>query len=180
MNFLEKLSADHREVLVRLPYRVGLWISQSDSKGGRDSDERERQALYNILHGFAEDMFGAEAIQYIMSETIKHKAEWINWGANIDLVPIECRDAIYLMREQADPKDAAAFKNHLMEIAEAVALAFREEGNSSVFSMFGLYVSYVLSPKEKGRRAKSFSEYLNISPRERKALSALSQALEAA
>ncbi len=180
MNFLDKLSADHREALVRLPYRVGLWISQSDSEGGRDSDERERQALYNILHGFAEDMFGAEAIQYIMSETIKHKADWVNWGGNIDLVPIECRDAIHLMREHAEAKDFAAFKTHLMEIAEAVALAFREEGKSSVFSMFGMYVTYVLSPKEKGRRTKSFSEFLNISPRERKALSALSRALEAA
>jgi len=180
MSFLDNLTLDHRQTLVRLPYRVGLWISQCDSVGGNTADERERQALYNILHGFAEDMFGAEAIQYIMSETIRQKADWENWGSNIDMVPNECRDAIDLLREHTDPKDAKAFKTHLMEIAEAVALAFREDESVSVFSMFGMYVNYVLAPKEKGRRKKSFTEFLNISANERKALSTIAQALEAA
>jgi hypothetical protein len=67
-----------------------------------------------------------------------------------------------------------------MEIAEAVALAFRENENNSVFAAFGMYVSYVLSKQEKGRRKKSFTEFLNISASERKALAAISQALEAA
>jgi hypothetical protein len=179
MNFLDKLTSTQRQVLVRLPYRVGLWISQSDSSGGPEADERERQTLYSLLHGFSEDMFGAEAIQYIMSETLRHKEEWPNWGDNIDMVPGECRDAIELMRENAESKDAKAFKTHLLEIAEAVAGAFREE-NISAFSIVGTYVSYMFMSRKKGRRNKSFDEFLNISPRERKALSAITKALEAA
>jgi hypothetical protein len=178
MNFLDKLTPDHRQTIVRLPYRVGLWVSQSDISGGSEADEREKQALSNILHAVTEDMFGAEAIQYIMSETIRNKAEWPKWGSNIDMVPRECGDAIDLMRQYAEPKDAKAFKTHLMEIAEAVALAFREEGQSSMFSAFGMYVSYMLAPK-KGR-TRSFKEFLNISASERKALEAIADALEAA
>jgi hypothetical protein len=179
MSFLERLSPDHRQLIIRLPYRIGLWVSQSDTSGGAEADEREKQALSNILHAVTEDMFGAEAIQYIMSDTIRNKTEWPKWHANIDMVPTECRDAIDLMRQYAEPKDAKAFKNHLMEIAEAVALAFREEdGGTSVFQAFGMYVSYMFGPK-KGRK-RSFSEFQNISASERKALEAIADALEAA
>lgn len=179
MNFLEKLSPEHRQTIIRLPYRVGLWVSQSDSSGGSESNERELQALSNIIHAFAEELFGSENIQYIMSDTLRQKADWPNWGANLDMVPNECATAIDLLRQYGEDKDAKAFKNHLMEIAEAVAQAFREKESISVFSAFGMYVQYLLSGTKAGRK-KSFNEFLNISASERKILSAIAEALEAA
>lgn len=179
MSFLEQMTPDHRQTIVRLPYRVGLLVSRSDVSGGADADEREKQALSNILHAFTEELFGSETIQHIMSATIREKASWGEWGANLDSVLDECRVAIDILREY-DRKDAKAFKTHLIEIAEAVAQAFREDENVSVFSAFGMYVKYVLSGSKRGRRVKTFNEFLNISAGEMKALEKISDALEAA
>ena len=41
MSFLHNLSPEDREMLISLPYRMGYWISQSDTSGGDDSDEEE-------------------------------------------------------------------------------------------------------------------------------------------
>ena len=180
MAFLEKLTSDHRQLMVRLPYRVGLWVSRSDSAGGGESDQRESQALSNILHAFAEDLFGSETVQQIISETINRKAEWPQWGGNLDMVPGECRDAVDLLRQHGEGKDARVLQNHLMEIAEAVALAFREDDSGvSAFAAFGMYVRYMFSGSKKGRKV-SFAEFRNISANERKALDAIADALEAA
>lgn len=178
MAFLEKLTQDQRDLMVRLPYRIGLWISQSDTAGGSEADEREGQALSNILHAFAEDLFGSETLQYIMSETIRQKNEWASWNKDVELVPGECRDAITLMREQGEPKDVKALKNHLMEIAEAVAQAFHEEDSrTSVFAALGPYVSHLFL---KGKRRRSLGDFMNVSTSEREALGTIIDALEAA
>ncbi len=180
MSFLEKLTETQHQTIIRLPYRIGLWVSQSDTSGGSDADDREKQALSNILHGFAEDVFGSETIQHIISATIRQKSEWSGWGINLELVPDDCRIAIEVLREHGDEKDANAFKRQLMEIAEAVALAFREHEQVSVFAAFGMYVSYMFSGSKKAGRKRTFDEFLNISASERKTLSAISDALEAA
>lgn len=182
MNFLDKINANHKDMIVRLPYRVGLWVSRSDVSGGPESEAHELQALSNIIHGFSEEVFGSETIQYIMHETIKRKNEWERWGDGLERVPDDCRKAIDVMREFADEKDANAFKVRLLEIGEAVALAFREDDVDkpvSKFSALGRYAIYKLTAKGKNK-AQSFEEFLNVSAGERKALEAISDALEAA
>lgn len=177
MTFLDKLTPDQHALITRLPYRIGLWISQSDTAGGNEADESERQALSNILHAFAEDLFGSETLQYIMSETIRQKGNWPSWTRQVDLVPGECRDAVDLMRQYGEAKDVKAFKGHLMEIAGAVALAFREEvSRRTVFSALGLYVSHLFSGS--GRKRRRFGDFLNVSTSEREALGAIAEALE--
>lgn len=175
MTFLDKLTSDQRDLVIRLPYRIGLWVSQSDTSGGREASESELQALSNILHAFAEDVFGSETLQYIMSETLRHKGTWHSWNKQVDLVPGECRDAVDIMRQHGEAKDIKALKNHLMEIASAVAQAFREDDSRRpVFSALGLYVSHLFSRKKKRR----FGDFLNISTTEREALGAIADALE--
>lgn len=177
MTFLDKLTPDQRSLIIRLPYRIGLWVSQSDTSGGREAVESEGQALSNILHAFAEDVFGSETLQYIMSETIRQKSEWASWNTQVDLVPGECGDAITLMREFGEPKDVKALKNHLMEIAGAVALAFREEDSSrSFFAALSLYISHLFSGS--GRKRRRFGDFLNISTSESEAVGAIADALE--
>lgn len=180
MNFLDKLTPDHRQLFVRLPYRVGFWVSRSDRTGGGESQEQERQALSAILHGFAEDVFGAETIQVIISETIRQKDQWNSWGREIDLVTSECATAIDLMREYGEDKDVKAFRTQMMEIADAVAVAFREEKRVSVFALCGKYISFVFSGSSRSRKVQTFRDFVNISAQERKALKAIAVALEAA
>jgi hypothetical protein len=80
-----------------------------------------------------------------------------------------------------DAKEVNAFKQHLMEVGEAVATAFREVDELSFVENFKLKLLY----KKLGREAskanmqyKTFDEFLNISTDERSALNRLSDALD--
>ncbi len=181
MNFLDQLTRQQRTQIVSLPYRVGLWISESDTSGGAESGAKEMKALASILNGYTEDVFGSEVVQYVMSETVARKSEWKEWGKNLDRVPEECRYVISMMEERVDPKELSAFKQHLLEIGEAVALAFREY--STQMALPEKAVTYVTYYKGKiaallqKRPYRSLQQFLNISATERGALSTLAHSL---
>ncbi len=183
MNILERLTDDQKKIIVSLPYRVGLWVSKSDTSGGKEAQQRELDALSGIIHGFAEQVFGAEEIQYIISETLHQKDQWPEWGKNISGVLTDCEFAVDVMRSHLGEKEVAAFRNYLIEIGEAVALAFREyEEMNSLFARLKAYIGFKLSKMRATRmrmKTMGFQEYLNISPQERRALDALANALGA-
>lgn len=182
MSFLNELPVEKRDLVVSLPYRVGLWISQSDASGGSDSDAREQQALSSILHAYAEEVFGSETVQHIISGTISQQANWPRWGQNMNEVIVDCRHAVEVLSGVVDPKEVNAFKKHLVEIAESVALAFREvQPDMKLGLKVRLYLDYYknkLKALRDKRTYKTFEEYLNISPGERRALITLAEALK--
>ncbi|MCI0405127.1 MAG: hypothetical protein L0209_03480 [candidate division Zixibacteria bacterium] len=180
MSFLDNLMPEEQDMLVSLPYRVGLWVSQSDSRGGEGSDEEERQALFNILNGFAEEVFGCETMQHIISATMTRRDEWSRWSINLESVVPDCRRAVDILSEAVDPKEVNGFKHHLMDIGEAVALAFREETESDFFQKIKTYALFFkgkLDASLEKRPYKSMEQFLNISLHERQALSRLAEAL---
>ena len=126
VNFLDSLMTEQRDMIVSLPYRVGLMIGEVDDTGGDESSEIEGQVLHNLLMGFSRDVFGAETMTYVIRETVQRKDEWANWSQNLDQVPEECAHAVDILSQYVDPKEVSAFTNYLLEIAESVAMAFRE------------------------------------------------------
>ena len=181
MDVLEKLTPEQRTLIVSLPYRAGLWVSESDQDGGDEAQEKEMTALANITEGFAEQVFGSELLQYIMDETVKGKAQWQgSWAENLDKVPEECTQALNILREHVDEKEVNAFSTRLMEIGEAVAVAFREGEGPSGLKKFMVYMKYsyaAYKARVAEQAPKSFDQYLNVSMSERKALNALAAAL---
>lgn len=174
-NIFEFLDHAQRDMLVRLPYRIGLWVSQSDSEGGSEAEARELRALSSTLHGFAQEVFSSETAQRIITETIQARTQWPGWTERLQNVPEECRRAIDILKSHCSAKDVAAFSNLMMEIGEAVAASFRER-EAGVIERFQAYMVFA-GPTAAGiRRRKSFEEYMNISPNERKALKILSDA----
>ena len=167
--------------MVSLPYRVGLFVSHSDQTGGGASDEAEMQALSNIITGYAQEVFGAETVQYVISETVSRRAEWAAWSENLSALEGECHRAIDILSEAVDEKEVSAFKNHLLEIGESVALAFREYGASaSFFYKLRLYLFYVKGKREAAKRGepyKDWEQFINISLDERKALCMIARSL---
>ncbi len=180
MSFLDDLTQEDRNVLVSLPYRVGLMVSQSDTTGGNEADDIELQALSNILNGYAQEVFGAETVQYIISETISQKDKWPDWANNLDGVVRDCHRAIDILSEAVDEKEVSAFKQHLIDIGESVAMAFREYENLSFFKKIMLYRDYLKDKKlaiQQKKAIKNWDQFLNISLDERNALRAIAGAL---
>ncbi len=182
MNFLDQLNTEQRDLLVALPYRVGLFVSQSDETGGDDSDEAEMEALDNIITGYAQEIFCAETVQYVISETVKRKSEWDAWSHNLEAIGGECHKALDILYDTVDEKEVNAFKNHLLEIGESVALAFREYGDST--SMADKIKMRLIFHREKkqaekaGIIYKNWEQFINISLDERKALRSVATALD--
>ena len=138
----DSLHIDEKRLLVQLPYRIGLYISESDQTGGNASDAQEKQTLSNIIHGFAQDVMGAESIQHIISTTIFLKDQWHEWGEQLDQVPAECEEAAILMRDHVSEKDARAFSTQMYEIGEAVALAFKEYEEGNWLAELKMFIAY--------------------------------------
>lgn len=184
MPFLEKLSKEQQDILVALPYRTGLWVSLSDDSGGNESDEAELSALENIVCGFAEDFCKSEVTEELMHETVSRRNEWTEWRRNIKNVPAECAEAVKWVAQHADYKNVSAFKENLMEIAFAVALAYREFDDDVSFAdkldMYGRFAWDRVTSFVFKRAPKTHDEIFNISRAERLALTELAQALNRA
>lgn len=182
MHRLDQFSEDQRKMLIALPYRVGLWVSSSDSSGGDDADEAEQIALQTIVQGFAEDFLKSEFVQRLMEQTVAHRSEWPQWGAHLDEVPAECSRAIELLLEDIDRKELTSFKLTLMEIATAVAMAYREIDTQGNLAIRMRVMAHVMKDRMQAmigrRKAKTLDELLNISEYEQDALHRLAEALD--
>ena len=182
MALLEDFTKDQRDLLVGLPYRVGLWVGLSDSTGGGDADDAEAEALAAIVTGFAEDFCKSEFVQAMIEETVARRSEWKEWTHNLNDVPGECIRATDLLTERLERKEVTSFKLTLMEIATSVAMAYREFDHNDDLSfrlkVYGRVMVERLRSIFTGQRARSVDEFLNISDAEQKALDVLSQTLD--
>lgn len=182
MSFLDAMNRDGRDLLVALPYRVGVWMSHIDKTGGESASQEEAKALENIMGGFTQDVFGSEIVQIVMTETLQRKEDWTGpWGENLSNVPQECEKAQAMLKDAGiEEKEVSAYKQRLIEIAEAVALAFREYEELGFFQKMQMYILYYKHRSKAVKDGLSYMEleqFLSISPAEHKALFKLSNIL---
>lgn len=182
MTALDDFSPEQRDLLVALPYRVGLWVAHSDMAGGDNSAEAEMRVLTQVITAFAEDFCKSEFAQALMEETVRRQSEWSDWSQYLDEVPSECNRAISLLSERLDNKSVVSFKMNLMEIATDVAMAYRElDENAAVLDRLSILLRAAIDrirARLSGRRVPSMDELLNISTSEQRAIDILALALD--
>lgn len=178
---LSELPQDIQTLLVRLPFRVGLYISESDQSGGDESAEAERAALENIVTFYVEDTVKSEFAHMVMNETLRQKSEWSSWDENIGLVDEECLKMSDALTGVIDMKEVFAFKQNLLEIAIVVAQAYREfDANAGAIQKLQVYLTLLLRRIQAlftGNNMPSNEELLNISAAERSAIKLLADTL---
>lgn len=133
MGFLKEFSKEERTMLASLPYRVGLWVSSSDSTGGSDSDQQEEAALERAITGIAQGMFESAFVHEVIAETFLSKQDWASWAANVQTVPADCVTAVKFMQGRLSQRDIDAYRRILMQVGLEVARAFREYDRSEPF-----------------------------------------------
>ena len=181
MSFMDQFMPEERTLLVSLPYRIGLYVSKSDREGGEESEKAEMEALSNIITAYSQEVFGAETVQYIISETVNRRQEWPQWSGDLDNVEAECHRAVDVLSNVVEVKEVSGFKRSLMEIGEAVALAFREyDESTSIIDKIKIYFAYMQSRSKAAKMGivgKEWDQFINISLEEREALQKVAQAL---
>ena len=170
------LEVELLEKVIRLPYRIGFWMSQSDQTGGDESDELEQAALESVILSYGEDVLKSEFTQSIMEKTVALYEEWDKWEENIQDVPKECETVMYLLSIEIGPKELNDFKESLFEVAETVAMAYREIEEEDDF-LNNVYTQIRIWQKKWDAFVKkyefSLDHVLNISPSEEEALRTL-------
>jgi|TARA_R110002126_G_scaffold13118_1_gene55829 hypothetical protein len=180
MDFIELLEKEEVDLLVRMPYRVGYWVSQSDTTGGEESEERELQALSAIVRGYSEDFCKSELVQRIMEMTVAKQDEWPEWQENLDAVPNECRQLIGKLRDELPPREMDAMRQNLYEIGLSVALAFREmdmDGEMTDLQRLWIALRERIYAWREGRDPRNGVYLYNISGEEYMALKQLADVL---
>ncbi len=168
------LNAELQEQLIRLPYRIGLWLSQSDQTGGSESNILEQNALESVILSYGEDVCKSEFTQSVMEKTVLGYEQWDTWAEHIEDVPKECETLIFLLSSDVSTKHLNDFKESLFEIAETVALAYREIEEEDISFLDSLYIRIRILQKKWDAFIKkydfSLDHVLNISPSEEDAL----------
>jgi hypothetical protein len=172
VTILNSLTPDERTLVVSLPYRAGLWVSRSDDAGGAAAEDEELRTLHSLIAGFAESVFGSELVQHIMGDLLARRSEWPGWASDLDIIPEQCRMVIDILRHHVDAKEVKAYVLRLMEIAEAVAMAYGEE--KPVGGLAELFAPFLNLFKGGG---SVNPRYANISRKERRILEQLNLAL---
>lgn len=181
MAFLEQFSEADRQLMVRLPYRAGLWVSASDSTGDQQADAQEHKALADIIERRARGMFKSAFVHEVLAETYGQKEHWREWGDMLDQVPAECSRVGALLEDKLLPHDMAGYQQTIMIIARDVARAFREfDQNSSAAERFMTTLRIQIDKLIGAVRGEQYESesLLNISVQEDLALGTLSEALK--
>lgn len=173
-----QFSKEDELTLISLPYRVGLYVSFADTSGGFAAQEAEMQSLSNILREFAEDFCKSEFSQKVLMESLRARELWPSWSQEMDNVPEQARHISDMLEMHFDQRALRAFKEVLVEIAMAVAMAFRETAPDDRFkpprfSALGDMLFNLVGGKGKS----SALSHMNISKNERAALMRLCKAM---
>lgn len=181
MTRLADLPEDIQSLIVKLPFRVGYYISSSDKTGGDEADVAEMQALQNIVTFYVEDTLKSEFAQEAMTEMLRRRKDWENWKEHVEVVPEECLKMSEALVGTVDLKEVYAFKSNLLEIAISVAHAYREfDDKVSAIEKISTYLSILfqrVSALLKGEEMPSNDTMLNISREERMAIGLIADSL---
>lgn len=180
MAFLEEFAEDEQALLVSLPYRAGVWVSQADNEGGKRAEHAELEALKKIIHQKSSGMFESAFVHEVMVETVTREEQWKSWAEDTDNIEIDCIKAAQLLGRKMSLRDQDAYRQNVMFIATEVARAFREFGRKDPLPVVLWTLVKIQMDKLvglfTGQRYES-ADLLNISYEEDIVLAKLSKAL---
>ncbi len=177
MSNLEKFTEEEALMLVSLPFRTGVWMSEADDEEGGHDDEQEEDALEGIISQFAQRETGTAFTQEIARQVMDNREQWEQWSAQIFTVTDDGAKAVRIVEEKLGKNKAKNYRLMLLKIARQVAKAadefddFNPEEETS--SGIGGLIRKVI-----GKRQKDESHQANISPAEQAALNELTEALK--
>lgn len=179
MTTLDDFSASELELLVSLPYKVGVYVSHADDEDGQLDDEREMDALQSCLKAIASLNEGKPFTAEVMRQTLAMRTDWPRWAGQSFNVPTEAAQAKALLTGHANEMETKNYCRALMEVATTVAQAYGEFGEYEDDEKGGLFGSIVgkITDTLSAMSSDDANHPMNVSAAEDNAISALRDAL---
>lgn len=178
MSSFKSLSKPDQELLISVPYRTGIWISNADDVETRKvDDKRERQVLAMMIKRMASSHRKMPFASGIMKYILSAESRWGTWQNNAEEAVIleDIDKAVKICRDQLSPRHFEEYKKAVWQIGLSVAHAFDEsadpDGEMHVNHFFEWIASFIAAPKFK--KAPE-----NISDEEKTALKKLQAVLK--
>lgn len=128
MSQLSVLSPEDAELIVSLPYRVGISISHTEDEEGEADDEQEMEALEACIKQIAKLHEQSPFVSEVAAQVLKSKDKWGKWSqATFNIAP-ECERAARILKPVLSAQEFKSYKKMLLEVASAVAQAYGEFG----------------------------------------------------
>ncbi len=179
MASLSMFSSDEQEIIVSLPYKVGVYVSHAEDEEGEMDDEREMRALEHCLKSIARLHEDKPFIQEVAKQTLSRKGDWARWTDQSFHALKQAEQISDVMFRTLGKQGFKQYRALVMEVAGAVARAYGEFGDWDDEESEGFFKNVIntvvtgfsnLSQDDKNHP-------MNVSPAEEGALSDLSKAL---
>lgn len=176
MSYFGDFQPAELDLVLALPYRIGVWISHIDDVAGTQRDEaKESIALDYVLNRIHDNPENAGFVTSVVHEIDSHKGQWKDWGATADTAMIDLPRALSLVDARLPKMEAQQYRKCIFQIAKTVAMAAHEGPESSA----DLAKAGFLGKIADWLSAKSGEQIPgNISPAEKDALGQLLQRLK--
>lgn len=175
MTDLSVFSMAESELLVSLPYKVGVWVGYAEDEEGEADDERESKALQACIKEIASLHDDVPFIKALVAQTLRLRSEWPRWQTQSFHVTDDAAKAMSLLKSKATAAELKAYRAMLMEIATSVAQAHGEFGQWDEADE-GFFAR--IAGKLKSLSQDSDDHPMNISAAEETAISELAAVLK--
>ena len=178
MTDLTKFSNEELGLIVSVPYRVGVWVSNVDDNTGSKIDDRnERKALEATISALASKSQKLPFAAAIMGEVEKNKAVWPSWdnATSSDVILTDVEKAIIICKEKASAGAVKQYKKTIWQVGIVVAQAYGEQVDPDNEMHVNRFFQWMGS---MGGGAKLGKNPENMSDKEKQALNKLRQILK--
>lgn len=174
---LSNLMPEDAELVVSLPYRVGVWISHLEDEPGATDDRQEQAALVRTLKAVSRKFEKSDFVRAVAAETLAHQKKWPEWMSRTGAVLDDCRKIMRFLETQIGKENEQHYRRFLMHVADVVAEAYGEFGlddGDKGESLLGELIEKAASRI----RGEDIGSAMNVSAAENEALEELAEILK--
>jgi hypothetical protein len=182
MTTLSSFTPEEADLIISLPYRVGMNVSYSEDEGGELDDVLEMKALEAALREAVQKSEEGSLVHEVARATLQSKDKWEAWSQGVFNIEPLCEKAVVMLKTKANTDEIKGYISMCLAVANGVALAYGEFGedtqeeSSGIIGKIMAELSKVM-PKAKGQEAH---HPMNVSAAEDSSIERIRAALKKA
>lgn len=175
MTQLSAFTPEEADIIISLPYRVGINVSHVEDEESEVDDEREMSALESCFKEIVKLHKDSEFNREVAEEILRRKSLWSKWSQGTFNVVPDCERVVRLLKPILSQDELKSYKKMVMEVATSVAQAYGEFGDTQEDKgFFGKIMKKIVG----GFANDSSGHPMNVSAAESDAISRIREALK--